>query len=107
MIHISQIVTLIDKQLRQLQPKEAVQFKTYKKDRGFILYCIDHTQFQIVENGFENTSFIGDVDNTKKQAKKSLKREFPRSNMVWVEYYKNVESPFNIEEHHSNQMKLL
>ncbi|WP_254052632.1 hypothetical protein [Aliivibrio sp. EL58] len=46
MVHISQIVPLIEKQLRELQPKEAIQFKTYKKDRGFLIYCINTTKYQ-------------------------------------------------------------
>ncbi|MGR6834149.1 hypothetical protein [Aliivibrio wodanis] len=106
MVHISQIVPLIEKQLRELQPKEAIQFKTYKKDRGFLIYCINTTEYQIIENGFKNASFIGDAESTKKQAKKSLKREFPRSNSVWVDYFQNLNSPLDIKTHHSNQMTL-
>ncbi|OCH21755.1 hypothetical protein A6E04_07785 [Aliivibrio logei] len=106
MVHISQIIPLIDKQLRELRPQEAVQFNTYKKDRGFIIYCIDATHYQILENGFKNASFIGNTESTKKQAKKSLKREFPRSNTVWVDYYQHVRSPLEINEHHSAQISL-
>ncbi|EGQ9318458.1 hypothetical protein CO493_RS06035 [Vibrio parahaemolyticus] len=106
MIPISHVLPLVEKQITLLQPKEAVQFKTYKKDRGFLIYCIDNSQFQIIETGFTNTSSIGDANSTKKHAQKALKREFPRSNMVWVTYYQNVESPFNIDDSNSHQHSL-
>lgn len=107
MIHISKIIALIDKQLKKLQPKEVIQFKTYKKDRGFIIYCFSSSEFQIVEVGFKNASFTGNVEETKKQAKKSLEREFPRSKKVWVEYFQNVSSPFEVKGFNSKQMNLL
>ncbi|MGR5066487.1 hypothetical protein [Photobacterium sp. DNB22_13_2] len=106
MIHISQVLPLIDKQLKQMHPKEVVQFKTFKKDRGFMIYRANAEQFQLVENGFNNASFAGDADKIKKQAKKSLKREFPRSNKVWVEYFQEVDCPLDIKPHHSKQMSL-
>ncbi|ABZ75783.1 conserved hypothetical protein [Shewanella halifaxensis HAW-EB4] len=106
MIHISQVAPLIDRQFKQLLPKEAVQFKTYKKDRGFLIYCIDPSRFEIVETGFSNTSSVGDMASIKKQAHKALKREFPRSNMVWVTYYKNVDSPSHIDDSNSHQGSL-
>ncbi|MEC4725916.1 hypothetical protein HWQ46_10200 [Shewanella sp. D64] len=107
MIHISKIIALIDKQLKKLQPKEVVQFKTYKKDRGFIIYCFSSTEFQIVEVGFENASFVGDLAETRKQAKRCLDREFPRSNKVWVEYFQNVPSPYEVKGFNAEQMNLL
>lgn len=107
MIHISQVLPLINKQLNTMQPKEAVQLKTFKKDRGFLLYCIALDEFMIVENGFNNTTFNGDANQIKKQAKKCLKREFPRSNKVWVEYYEGVDSPFEIGSQHTKQLSLL
>ncbi|RJX72969.1 hypothetical protein DZ860_07405 [Vibrio sinensis] len=106
MIHISQVAPLIDRQLKLLQPKDAIQFKTYKKDRGFLIYCIDPAHFQIVETGFTNTSLITDVVSIKKYAHKALKREFPRSNMVWVTHHSNVDSPFNINDSNSQQGSL-
>lgn len=106
MIHISQVVPLIDKQLKEMAVKEAIQFKTFKKDRGFMVYRIDVEQFQLIENGFNNTSVVGDADKIRKQTKKSLKREFPRSNKVWVEHFHDVDCPFDIKAHHSKQMSL-
>ena len=106
MIHISNVLPLLDSQLKVLQPKEAVRFKTYKKDRGFLIYCIEPSQFQLVEHGFTHTSFTGDLSGIKKQARKALKREFPRSNMVWVEYLQHIDSPFNVDASHSTQGSL-
>ena len=106
MIHISNVMPLIDKQLKTMATKEVVHFKTFKKDRGFILYRQDSELFQLIEHGFKNTSFSGDADKIKKQAKKTLKREFPRSNKVWVEYFEEVENPSDIQVHHSKQMSL-
>ncbi|MGF1756207.1 hypothetical protein L4C33_21790 [Vibrio makurazakiensis] len=106
MVHISQVLPLINKHLKELKPQEAVQFKTYKKDRGFIIYCLNSSQFQIVENGFCNASTVLDSAKILKSAKKVLKREFPRSNKVWVEYFQNLESPFDIKATHSMQMSL-
>lgn len=106
MIHISQVLTLVEKQLKYLQPKEAVHFKTYKRDRGFLLYCLGDTQFQIIETGYHNHTFTGDVTSTCKHVKKVLKREFPRSNKVWVEYYQAVDDPSNINNSHTPQVCL-
>ena len=106
MIHISQVLTLVEKQLKSLQPKEAVNFKTYKKDRGFVLYCLDYAQFQIIETGYHNHTSTGDVASTRKHVKKVLKREFPRSNKVWVECHQVVDEASNINSSHSSQMPL-
>ncbi|MBV7296457.1 hypothetical protein [Enterovibrio paralichthyis] len=106
MIHLSHVLPLIDKLIGTMSPKEAVQFKTYKKDRGFILYCIAPNEFQIIENGFKNENYLGDAVRIKKQAKKTLHREFPRSNNAWVAYFQDVESPFDIKSHHAKQMNL-
>ncbi|CDT88626.1 conserved hypothetical protein [Vibrio coralliirubri] len=106
MIHISQVLTLVEKHLKCLQPKEAVHFKTYKRDRGFLLYCLGDTQFQIIEAGYHNHTFTGDVASTRKHVKKVLKREFPRSNKVWVEYYQAVDDPSNVNSSHTPQMPL-
>ncbi|CDT88087.1 conserved hypothetical protein [Vibrio coralliirubri] len=106
MIHISQVLTLVEKHLKCLQPKEAVHFKTYKRDRGFLLYCLDDGHFQIIETGYHNHTFTGDVASTRKHVKKVLKREFPRSNKVWVEYYQAVDDPSNVNSAHTPQMTL-
>ncbi|MFA0055809.1 hypothetical protein [Vibrio echinoideorum] len=106
MIHISQVLTLVEKKLKCLQAKEAVHFKTYKRDRGFLLYCLGDAQCQTIETGYHNHTFTGDVASTRKHVKKVLKREFPRSNKVWVEYYQAVENPSNINSFHSPQMPL-
>lgn len=106
MIHLSQVLPLIDKLVGSMNAKEAVHFKTYKKDRGFILYCVREGDFQIIENGYRDETYQGDAVKIRKQAKKTLQREFPRSNNAWVEYFQGVESPHDIKPHHAKQMNL-
>ncbi|HAS8520167.1 TPA: hypothetical protein I7750_21580 [Vibrio vulnificus] len=106
MIHISQVLTIVDRQLKHMKPKEAVQFKTYKQDRGFLIYCVDNSVFQLIETGCNNQSSIGDARETRRLVKKSLKREFPRSNKVWVEYFHSVDNPSNISHLNSHQIPL-
>ncbi|BDM65975.1 hypothetical protein NFHSH190041_34270 [Shewanella sp. NFH-SH190041] len=106
MIHISNILPLIATELDNMQPKDAMQFRTYKKDRGFIIYCLAPNQFQLLETGFIHGSYLGDLSATQKMAKKVLKKEFPRSNMVWVDHYQQVENPQAIDAHHARQGSL-
>ncbi|KIF53909.1 hypothetical protein [Vibrio owensii] len=106
MIHISQVLPLVEKQLKELQPKEAVEFKTYKRDRGFLIYCLADSQFQVVEMGYHNQTLTGDLVSTRKHVKKALRREFPRSNKAWVEYFQNVDNPLDVKKPHPHQMPL-
>ena len=106
MIHISQVLTLLENHLKSIEPKEVIHFKTYKKDRGFLIYCLGDGEFQLIEHGFKNSTFSGDASKMVKQAKRSLQREFPRSNTAWVEYYQDVDSPLAINHKHSRQNHL-
>lgn len=106
MLLISQVLPLIELKIKDLQPKEAICIKTYKKDRGFLIYCIGECRFQLIENGFYNVSFIGSLPQIKRQARKSLKREFPKNKKAWVEFHRHVESPYLIKAPCSTQISL-
>lgn len=104
MIHISQVIPMIERELKRLAIQDAIQFKTYKKDRGFLLYRLDETHYQLVENGFQNDTITGSLPHIQKQAHKALKREFPRSNMVWVSHYSSLASPFDLSQGHHGSL---
>ncbi len=106
MLLISQVFSLIELKVKDLQPKEVISIKTYKKDRGFLIYCMEEGRFQLIENGFYNVSFIGSLPQIKRQARKSLKREFPKNKKAWVEFHRHVESPYLIKEPCSAQYSL-
>ncbi|MGS0682626.1 hypothetical protein ACVBIL_15865 [Shewanella sp. 125m-7] len=90
-----------------MQPKEAVEFKTYKKDRSVLLYLGENAQYQIVERGFEDNIYDVDAGNVLKQMKKSLATEFPSNRKAWVKHYHNIEDPLDIKRKHTSQYPLL
>lgn len=107
MMNFSQVLPLIERRLKDMQPKEAVEFKTYKKDRSLLLYLGDNEQFQLIERGFENEDYSGDARNIMKQVIKSLRIEFPRSNKAWVYYYRDLDSPLELKTKNRYKMPLL
>ncbi|MGL4472986.1 MAG: hypothetical protein ACRCT7_00710 [Shewanella sp.] len=106
MIHISKVMNVIEQQLASMQPQQAVQFKTYKRDRGFMIYCVNAQEFQLLEFGFNHALLTGDADCIYKHAKKCLRREFPRSNQVWVEYFEQLASVQAQDQHNPKQASL-
>ncbi|OCH43080.1 hypothetical protein [Aliivibrio fischeri] len=106
MLLISQVLPLIELTVKELQPKEEICIKTYKKDRVFFIFCMRENRFQLIENGFYKVSFIGNLPQMKRQSKKSLKREFPRSNKAWFEFHHYVESPHFIKVLCSTQISV-
>ena len=86
--------------------KEAIEIKTFKKDRGLLLYRSGIDQFTFIQFGFDNRTVIGDATKMKKTFKKALQKEFPRSNKAWVDHLVGVESPLDIQPHHKPQMAL-
>ncbi|MGI2258044.1 hypothetical protein [Shewanella sp. GXUN23E] len=106
MIPISQVLPLVDKHLKHMAANEAVRFKTYKKDRSILIYCRAMGEFSLIEQGFHHHTCTGDRHSILKQTKKALQREFPRSNTAWVEYFEQVDDPFNLTSAHNRQASL-
>ncbi len=87
-----------------MESKEAVMFKTYKKDRSVMLYLNENGQYQVIESGFVNDLYTGDANMALKQMATSIEIEFPRSKTAWVEHYHNLDSPFILKRSHIRQM---
>jgi hypothetical protein len=73
--------TLMDK-LARLPCGEAVDLRTYKRNRYVLIVKKDSDSFLIVENGFYQDRFLVSSSKLKKTLKVLIKREFPRSNKV-------------------------
>ncbi|UJF18312.1 hypothetical protein L0B53_14985 [Vibrio sp. SS-MA-C1-2] len=80
--------------------------KTYKRDRGFILYRNKEGSFELIQFGFKNQRLIGTGFEMKRWIKKAFKSEFPRSHQVWVNHYINVVDPTNISLQNQPQLSL-
>lgn len=92
-----QMIQKVEHELKSMPIKDAVEVKTYKKDRGFVLYRNDEDLFSLIEFGFENISEEGEQHQISKLIKKVIKREFPRSNQAWVQFYQQVEHPLKLK----------
>lgn len=106
LIPMGQVIHKIEYQLKNMAIQEAIEVKTYKKDRGFILHRSSEQEFTLVQFGYQNQTITTVKNEIKKACKKALKVEFPRSNQAWVQYYQGVEDPTNIKPHHQQQMAL-
>ncbi|USD62073.1 hypothetical protein J4N45_09005 [Vibrio sp. SCSIO 43140] len=106
MIPISQVLPLVDRQLGRLQIGDKVQFKTFKKDRGFLICRVDLDVFQLIETGFNEWIATGDAARIRRYAKKALRREFPRSKKAWVTYHSEALNVNEVDESGSWQMML-
>lgn len=92
-----QMIHKVEQELKSMPIKDAMEVRTYKKDRGFVLYRNDENQFILIEFGFEHGVTDGEAHQISKLIKQVIKREFPRSNQAWVQFYKQVNDPMQLK----------
>ncbi len=69
--------------LSQLKDGEGVLLQPYKKDRAVCLIRRGET-FQVLERGFSRKEFVVEREKIKKLLKTLCRKEFPRSNKIWL-----------------------
>lgn len=89
-IDFKKLLKEIDRYLKYLHADESVIFKTYKRDRYILIRATVNNTFEVIEHGFNNQTYQGTYAEVKKLLHASVQVEFPRSNMAWMQYYKNT-----------------
>lgn len=69
--------------LTKLERGEAIVLKPHKKDRAVYLVPAG-TSIRIIERGFAVNDYVVNASKLKKVLKALVRREFPRSNKVWL-----------------------
>ena len=69
--------------LAKLEAGEGVGLQSHKKDRALYLVPIG-SSIRIVERGFVVNDYMTETSKLKKELKILVRREFPRSNKVWL-----------------------
>lgn len=71
--------------LSRLEEGEGLLLQPYKKDRS--VYVIRRkNMYQVLERGFARKEFAVETRKIKKLLKTLCKKEFPRSNKVWLNF---------------------
>jgi hypothetical protein len=105
-LHIGQVKSSCERFMKTMQLGDAFEVLTFKRDRGFrVAKCTDD-KFEIMQFGYIEQVIIGNISDIKKVIKKTLKVEFPRSNMAWVNHYTNIESINKISQKCQSQYNL-
>jgi len=82
MIDKTTIIPTVVKRLKAIEPGNFIDLRTYKRNRSVVIHKTGADSFRIVEDGFYNAEFEGDLVFVRKLMKTLLKKEFPRSNKV-------------------------
>ena len=85
MIDIKQLLPTLLQRSAKLSAGESITVKTYKRDRGLSICRQGDGQLLIEEFGFQQRSVSSSDEKLKKTLKTIIKREFPRSNKVWLQ----------------------
>ncbi len=69
--------------LAKLVHGEGLLLQPFKKDRAICLVALDGA-VRILERGFVENDYVVDAKKIRKELKVLCRREFPRSNKVWL-----------------------
>ncbi|WP_029897222.1 hypothetical protein [Desulfohalovibrio reitneri] len=75
---IDTVLTRLDK----LEPGQALDLRTYKRNRSVVILKRDAERLTVVQDGYEKNTFEITRPKLKKTLKTLLKKEFPRSTKV-------------------------
>lgn len=72
--------------LSRLEEGEGLVLQPYKKDRSL---CVIRRKdmYQVLERGFARKEFVVEIQKIRKLLKTLCKKEFPRSNRLWLNIY--------------------
>ncbi|MEN8141357.1 MAG: hypothetical protein ABFR97_09065 [Thermodesulfobacteriota bacterium] len=85
MIGVNQVISSVRQRFKGLAVGEGLVVKTYKRDRGFSLRLLADEMVEIKEFGFVEQVRTVELARLAKELKVMVKREFPRSNKVWLQ----------------------
>ncbi|PLC57578.1 hypothetical protein CIK00_12130 [Photobacterium carnosum] len=91
-VHISQLFQTFQCALSTLGAGEAIEARTFKKDRGIVVLKQDAEYFVFKQFGFNSQTLTLNRASLLKQLKKSIAKEFPRSNMAWIVHCEGISS---------------
>ncbi len=83
-LEINRVIPTVLQKLKQAEIGSIIEVKTYKRDRGFSIKKQDEDQFLLREYGYRDHETTVSLRKLKKYLKIVLKKEFPRSNKVWL-----------------------
>ncbi len=69
--------------LQRLEAEKGLLLQPYKKDRSVLILKTDEG-LRVVEDGFVKKEYLVGEDKVRKLLKKLIRKEFPRSNRVWL-----------------------
>lgn len=103
-VHISQLFYTFQRALSVMVVGEAIEARTFKKDRGILVLKLDAKNFVFKQFGFDSQTLTLNNVSLLKQLKKSIIKEFPRSNMAWIVHFEGVTSLESLTvAHHPQQ----
>lgn len=105
-VHISQLHHTFQRALTDMVAGEAIEARTFKKDRGIVVLKQDGDHFIFKQFGFDNKTCVFDSMSLLKQLKKAIAKEFPRSNMAWIAHFEDVTSIETLSAEHNPQPSL-
>ena len=69
--------------LSKLREGEGVLLQPYKKDRSLCI-ILRENMYQVIERGFDDKVFLVKAVRIRKVLKSLCRKEFPRSNKIWL-----------------------
>ncbi len=83
MINCDDFTAVVLESLKNSQPGQGLEVRTYKGDRSVTVYKTAQGDYCVQEKGFIEAQYTGlSLDKLKKLLKTLKKREFPRSNKL-------------------------
>ena len=76
--------------LARLEEGEGLLLQPFKKDRA-ICVILQKGMYQVLERGFVKKEFIVEMKKIRKLLKNLCRKEFPRSNKVWLTLHTSEE----------------
>jgi hypothetical protein len=84
LLNIDSALKLAMERLSRLTPPQGIEILSYKRNRGVSLLLKDNSTIHIRERGYVEEDLFVSMPDVRKQLKKIIKREFPRSRKVRV-----------------------
>ncbi len=85
MLNLAQAVNTMFKYIKENETEEITLY-TYKKDRFITVRKINEFSYEMLEHGFNDKTMLFDsFEALKKQLKKAVRLEFPRSHSAYLQ----------------------
>lgn len=82
MIDKTNLIPTVLEKLKKLPRGNALDMRTYKRNRSVLFVRLSSRDFRIIQNGYEYREHRVPLDKMGKFLKSILKKEFPRSNKI-------------------------